>query len=129
MTTSSQSDNAAVSDFSAMGRHVDAAAELLRALASPHRLMILCALSEREQSVGELNERVELSQSALSQHLAVLRDEALVLTRRESQTIYYSLAPGPALEVVRLLHSIYCPVPRAARKTAATKSRRVRKSG
>jgi DNA-binding transcriptional ArsR family regulator len=66
-------------------------------------------LAEGECSVGQLNERVELSQSALSQHLAVLREQGLVQTRRESQTIFYRLADTPALKIIRLLHDIYCP--------------------
>ena len=70
--------------------------------------MILCALAEGEHSVGQLNDRIELSQSALSQHLAVLRRDGLVETRRESQTIYYSLSEGPAAKVIDLLHDMYC---------------------
>lgn len=85
-----------------------AAAELLKTLANRNRLLILCCLAEREWSVSALNERVDLSQSALSQHLAVLRESGLVLTRRESQTIYYSLAESNALPVIRTLHDIYC---------------------
>jgi ArsR family transcriptional regulator, virulence genes transcriptional regulator len=59
--------------------------------------------------VGQLNERVDLSQSALSQHLAVLREQGLVQTRRESQTIFYRLTDTPALKIIHLLHDIYCP--------------------
>jgi ArsR family transcriptional regulator, virulence genes transcriptional regulator len=91
-----------------MAAHADAAAQLLRSLANPHRLLVLCTLAEGERSVGELNERVPLSQSALSQHLAVLREDGLVSTRREAQTIYYALVPGPALTVINALHAIYC---------------------
>ena len=72
-------------DAAAMRRHAGSAAGLMRSLANPHRLMVLCALSEGEMSVGGLNRRVPLSQSALSQHLAVLRKEGLVRTRREAQ--------------------------------------------
>ncbi len=91
-----------------MKQHAGEAAQLLKALANENRLMILCTLSEGEYSVGQLNERIALSQSALSQHLAVLRRDGLVVTRRESQTIYYSLAAGPAARVIALLHQIYC---------------------
>ena len=84
------------------------AAKLLRALGNERRLMILCQLTEGERSVGELLPLVGLSQSALSQHLAVLREEGLVLTRRDAQTIHYSLAPGPAAAVMHTLHGIYC---------------------
>jgi len=98
-------------DPAAMHRHAGDAARLLKALGNERRLMILCLLAEGERSVGEINERIALSQSALSQHLAVLRDEGLVHTRREAQTIYYSMPPGPAYEVIQTLHRIYCARP------------------
>lgn len=91
-----------------MAAQADAAAELLKALANPQRLRILCLLHEGERSVGEINHLVELSQSALSQHLAVLRQKALVRTRREAQTVYYALASGPAEAIIHTLHGIYC---------------------
>jgi len=86
----------------------DQAAQLLKALANGQRLRVLCLLFDNEMSVGEINARVALSQSALSQHLAVLREEGLVNTRRESQTIHYSLADGPARQIIRALHEVYC---------------------
>lgn len=89
-------------------QHADAAVRLLKALANPHRLQILCVLHDGEMSVGALNARVELSQSALSQHLKVLRSDGLVDTRRESQTVYYGLADGPAMEVIAVLHKHFC---------------------
>jgi ArsR family transcriptional regulator, virulence genes transcriptional regulator len=95
-------------DLASMAAHAQEAALLLRTLANPNRLMILCALAESEFSVGELNGRVPLSQSALSQHLALLRNDGLVTTRRVAQSIYYSLCEGPALRVIRTLHDIYC---------------------
>ena len=98
-----------------MRLHAADAARLLRALANEKRLMLLCLLVDGERSVGELNARVDLSQSALSQHLAVLREENLVRTRREAQTIHYSLMPGPAAAVMETLHGIYC-APRARRR-------------
>lgn len=91
-----------------LAQHAQAAASLLKAMANPHRLLVLCVLGEYELSVGALNERIALSQSALSQHLAVLRADGLVRTRREAQTIYYRIAPGPAVEVIRVLHGHYC---------------------
>ncbi len=91
-----------------MREHAGDAAQLLKALANENRLLILCTLSEAELSVGQLNERMDLSQSALSQHLAVLRRDGLVSTRREAQTIYYSLAQGPAGRLIETLHGIYC---------------------
>lgn len=98
-------------DLNAMRAHSGDAARLLKALANPQRLRLLCLLAEAEHSVGELNARLDLSQSALSQHLARLRAEGLVATRREAQTIHYRLTPGPAQRVIRTLYEIYCPVP------------------
>lgn len=99
-----------VSDGAAelMRAHAADAAQLMNALGNESRLMILCMLAEKAHSVGELNEVVPLSQSALSQQLARLRLQGLVETRRESQTIYYSLADGPANRVIQLLHNLYC---------------------
>lgn len=92
-----------------MREHAADAARLMKALGNESRLMILCMLAEGEQSVGALNEAVSLSQSALSQQLARLRTQGLVETRRESQTIFYSLGKGPAEKVIQLLHDLYCP--------------------
>ena len=91
-----------------LGAHAETAAVLLRAMSSKARLLVLCNLVEGERSVGELQRIVGLSQSALSQHLAVLRRTKLVETRREAQTIYYRLAGGAASAVLETLHSIYC---------------------
>jgi DNA-binding transcriptional ArsR family regulator len=81
---------------------------MLKGLANESRLMIMCVLAEGEISVGQLNQRIKLSQSALSQHLAVLRDQGLVQTRRESQTIYYRLEDSAAMNIIELLHDFYC---------------------
>lgn len=92
-----------------MAQHAGQAAQLLRCLANPHRLRVLCTLAGGERSVGQINDAVDLSQSALSQHLAVLRRERLVHTRRKGQAVYYRLAPGPATAVIGTLHAVYCP--------------------
>ena len=84
------------------------AARLLRALANERRLMILCQLSGCERSVGELLPLIGLSQSALSQHLAVLRSDGLVATRREGQSIRYRIADPAAEKVMATLAAIYC---------------------
>ena len=85
------------------------AAAMLRAVGNEHRLLALCLLIEYgEMTVGELNEYLPLSQSALSQHLAVLREDGLVTTRREAQTIYYTVSPGPTQRVIQTLHDVYC---------------------
>jgi len=92
----------------AMRKHAGDAARMLKALGNENRLMVLCALAGGELSVGELLDRVDLSQSALSQHLAVLRREKLVTTRREAQSIYYSLSSSAAGKVIEVLHDTYC---------------------
>ena len=84
------------------------AATMLKAIANESRLLILCNLEGKELSVTELNDQIDLSQSALSQHLAVLRKDGLVKTRRESQTIYYSLSDVRASKVIKTLHELYC---------------------
>jgi len=91
-----------------MVAHAADAAQMLKALGNEQRLLILCNLLERPLSVGELNQRLDLSQSALSQHLALLREAGFVETRREAQTIHYSLPEGPVTQVLALLEEIYC---------------------
>ena len=85
------------------------AAALLRLLSNEKRLMVLCQLADGELSVGEIQSRVDLSQSALSQHLALLRDEGVVATRRESQTIYYRVADHAAMRIIQTLAELFCP--------------------
>ncbi|GAB1268429.1 metalloregulator ArsR/SmtB family transcription factor [Aurantivibrio infirmus] len=84
------------------------AESFLKSVANSNRLMILCSLLDGGRSVSELNEEVPLSQSALSQHLSVLRDAGLVATRRESQTIFYSLADERVSILLNTLYSIFC---------------------
>lgn len=91
-----------------MARHAEAASALLKALAHPARLLVLCQLVQGESSVGDLQPITGLSMSALSQHLSVLREMELVTTRREAQTIYYALADGPAVGVLDALYAAYC---------------------
>ena len=90
------------------------ASRLLKALANEYRLLILCNLLKGEKQVAELNELIDLSQSALSQHLSRLRQEGLVQTRRESQAIYYSLEGTEVKQIIAVLYDIYCkPVKQA----------------
>ena len=84
------------------------AAGLLKLLANENRLMILCQLADGEMSVGELAAAIGLGQSPLSQHLAKLRQDGLVTTRREGQSIYYSLNSDAAAQVIRVLYEMYC---------------------
>jgi DNA-binding transcriptional ArsR family regulator len=88
--------------------HASDAAALMKTLGNEQRLLVLCNLLEHPMTVGELNQRMSLSQSALSQHLALLREAGLVETRREAQSIHYSLPPGPVTRVMALLQDIYC---------------------
>jgi DNA-binding transcriptional ArsR family regulator len=85
-----------------------AACTLLKSMANESRLMILCQLASGEKSVGDLLDIVPLSQSAMSQHLALLRRERLVRTRRAAQTIYYSLISDEVMAVMATLYTLYC---------------------
>ncbi|MBA6329035.1 winged helix-turn-helix transcriptional regulator [Colwellia sp. MB02u-6] len=95
-------------DIKEMRNNASQAADLLKAMSNEHRLLILCHLGEKEMSVNELNNFVDLSQSSLSQHLARLRQDNLVKTRRESQTIFYSIANPSVVKLISLLHSEFC---------------------
>lgn len=92
----------------AMAGHAGDAARLLKALANDRRLMILCLLVDGPLTVGEINQRIGLSQSALSQHLALLRADGLLVAERVAQTVRYSLHSGPARRIIDTLHGIYC---------------------
>jgi ArsR family transcriptional regulator len=85
------------------------AATLLRLLANEKRLMILCQLAEGEMAVGDIQSHVSLSQSALSQHLALLRTEGIVATRREGQAVFYRLDDPAAMRVIETLAELFCP--------------------
>jgi len=106
-----------------MQDHAMEAATFLKALANDQRLLILCCLINGALSVGEINERVPLSQSALSQHLGVLRDASLVKTTRKSQTVFYALTQGPALNIMEILYSAFC-APDGSKTRATPKSNR-----
>jgi DNA-binding transcriptional ArsR family regulator len=84
------------------------AVELLKAMANEWRLLILCQLSEGEKTVSELQQILGLSQSALSQHLAVLRREKIVKARKHAQSVSYSLAGDEAPRVMNTLHEVFC---------------------
>ena len=97
------------------------AEQLLKALANRSRLTILCQLQEGERAVAELAGRVGLSQSALSQHLARLRDDGLVTTRREGTSIFYEIADMRVSRVVSMLHDLYCNMDPASEQKETTK--------
>ena len=84
------------------------AVELLKAMANEWRLMILCQLAEGEKTVSELQASLGLSQSALSQHLAVLRRERIVSSRKHAQSVSHSLAGDEAPKVMHTLHDVFC---------------------
>jgi DNA-binding transcriptional ArsR family regulator len=95
----------------AMKASANDACDLLKGLANPHRLMIVCALVEGEQSVGGLARRLGVRESLASQHLGLLRRDGVVSARRDAQTLYYSLASGRARALVETLFRLFCPLP------------------
>jgi ArsR family transcriptional regulator, virulence genes transcriptional regulator len=99
-----------VSGLAGLEENAHEAAQLLKLLANEHRLLILCHLVTRgELTVNALADAVGLSQSALSQHLARLRDEDLVVFRRESQTLHYRVTDRRAVRLLKTLKQIFCP--------------------
>ncbi|MEO7062948.1 MAG: metalloregulator ArsR/SmtB family transcription factor [Dokdonella sp.] len=100
-----------------MHTRAEDASRLLKTLGNAQRLRMLCLLVRGEMSVGQINERLpDLSQSALSQHLAKLREEGLVRTRREAQTIWYELPEGPVQSIIATLYSTYCATDESAHR-------------
>lgn len=95
-------------NFAKMEANAQHAVDLLKTLGNRYRLMILCVLQENEMSVSQLNDVIAIPQSSLSQHLAWLRREAYVKTRREAQTIYYSLDSSEVKEVIAVLYKLFC---------------------
>lgn len=96
-------------DLALFEENAGRAAALLRLLGNEKRLMLLCQLVDGELSVGEMQRRIGVSQSALSQHLALLREEGVVATRREGQTIYYRISDHSALRIIETLAELFCP--------------------
>lgn len=104
-------ENAVQPDLiSRFGSHASEAVSMLKALASEPRLLVLCYLAEvGEMSVGTLTDHIGLSQSALSQHLAKLREEGLVATRKQAQTVLYRVCDPRAEQLLAVLHDLFCP--------------------
>ncbi len=95
------------------------ATDLLKALANRHRLIIICQLTEKERSVGELAALLNIRDTTVSQHLALLRKDGVVTARRDGQTIWYSIVSPEARELVNTLYRVYCgPAPKVQRKPA-----------
>lgn len=95
-------------DMDKMRSSAQKASDMMKLLGHPHRLMILCELNLGERSVSELSEKINIGQSPLSQHLARMRHEGVVSTRRNAQTVYYSLTEGAASQLIQVLYDIYC---------------------
>jgi len=95
-------------DLYKMRESAQRASEMMKLLGHPHRLMILCELKMEEKSVGELSKIIGISQSLVSQHLARMRHENVVRSRRDAQVVYYSLKEGEAALLISTLYEIYC---------------------
>ena len=95
-------------DQQQLAQNAQQVAAILKQLSNPYRLMILCCLGESELTVGDLNQQIDLSQSALSQHLAKLRESEIVTTRRESQTIFYSISNEKIKDLLSVLQEKFC---------------------
>ncbi len=95
-------------DLEQMTEAADKACALMKTLGHKGRLMVLCQLATGEKSVGALSKSLGIPQSPLSQHLSRMRKEQLVSTRRDAQTIYYSLAADEARTIIECLYDLYC---------------------
>jgi DNA-binding transcriptional ArsR family regulator len=100
-----------IADLAALTAAADEASEFLKSLASPVRLRILCTIMGGESSVGELADQLGVRQSVASQHLALLRKDGLVKTRRDGQTIWYALADDRVARIIDVLQQTFCPAP------------------
>jgi DNA-binding transcriptional ArsR family regulator len=102
-------------EMDAMRDAADSACALMKVLANPDRMLLLCQLAEGEKNVGELQQALGIVQPTLSQQLAVLREEELVETRRDGKNIYYRIASPQALAVLEVLYEQYCTPARSRR--------------
>ncbi len=101
------------------------ASDFLKSLASPVRLRILCSIAAKEASVGELADELGVRQSVASQHLALLRKDGFVKTRRDGQTIWYALADERVIKVIAVLQATFCP-PKTVPAPSRTRRRAVK---
>ncbi len=92
-----------------MSQAADVAVSLLQSLGNKSRLMIMCQLINGEKSVGQLADLLQVRESTVSQHLALLRKDKLVATRRQGQTIFYAIASDQARQLLETLYKLYCP--------------------
>ena len=103
--------NAVQLDLEKMRTSADKACRLMKVLSNPDRMMLLCQLAQGEKRVGELEEILGIVQPTLSQQLTVLRDEGLVVTRREGKNIYYQITSSEAMAVMGVLYQQFCGQP------------------
>ncbi len=96
-------------DVEALRHGADQAVAALRLLANKDRMLLLCQLSQGEMCVSDLEEQLDIRQPTLSQQLGVLRIEGVVSTRRQGKNIFYGVADPALLEILALLHRLYCP--------------------
>lgn len=108
-------------DLEHLKENAKLASDFLKGLASPHRLVLLCLLSEGEKSVSELQEATGLLQTSVSQHLKKLKDEGIVDFRRDHRTLHYKIVSPPVQKILGILHQEFCETParKIARKTTA----------
>lgn len=108
-----------------MAAAADEAGALLKALSHPYRLIIVCQLIDKERSVGELADLLQVRDSTVSQHLALLRKDGLVDARRDGQTVWYSIASQPARQIVETLYRSFCaPARKCGPAKLAARARR-----
>ena len=108
-------------DLEAMRSSAARTCSMLKTLSNPHRLLLLCQISQGECCVSDLEEMLDIHQPTLSQQLSVLRDEGLVTTRRDGKRIYYSVTSKEAMAVMQVLYEQYCAAkPKRARPSRST---------
>ena len=95
-------------DFEAMHENAANAVRLLKSLANESRLIVMCVLAEGEISVGHLNRRIDLSQSALSQHLAILRDKGILASRKDANKVFYRVGDTRTLRLIGMMQEVFC---------------------
>ena len=114
-------------DVETMRNAAGAASDLLKALANPHRLMIVCQLIESRRSVGQLAEFLGIRDSTVSQHLALLRRDGLLSATRDGQTVWYAISSPEAKALLETLYKLYCAPQPICAPAAAPKSKRTKK--
>jgi DNA-binding transcriptional ArsR family regulator len=91
-----------------MRNNVESSAAFLKLLSNPTRLLVLCNLIESERCVGDLERDLDISQSALSQHLSKLRDEGIVKSEKQGQHVFYSISDSNVVDIINVLYKLFC---------------------